>query len=77
MDTGEPVTHPPAFRFRRGTSADLPFCAGMLPPGAKIEGTIRSRLVEIWDWLIEHEAVTFGVIEDLERPFPSNIEPLA
>jgi len=73
MGTGEPITHPPAFRFRRGTSADLSSCVQMLLPEARLED-LAGRLVQIWRGLVDSETATFTVVEDVTGSHPRNIE---
>lgn len=63
-----------AFRFRKGTRADLAHCLPLLPAGFFADSEVRQRLPAIWEALIACEAHTFAVIDDLERPYPECIE---
>jgi DNA-binding CsgD family transcriptional regulator len=63
-----------AFRFRIGTSSDLPHCAKLLPAGFRASSKIRRRLVQLWEGLFAAEASTFTIVEDLEQTHPANIE---
>jgi DNA-binding CsgD family transcriptional regulator len=68
------TNRPPAFRFRLGTVADLSHCIALMPPGFRAEGRVQAKLVELWHRLLATDARTFAIVEDLERPYPDNIE---
>jgi len=63
-----------AFRFRVATPADLPHCVELVPAGFRASTTIRDRLVHLWERLLAAEAMTFAIIEDLQRGHPASIE---
>ena len=63
-----------AFRFRIGSSADLPYCVPLLPPGFRADDTIRKKLVSVWTRLLASEAKTFCIVEDLKQDYPRGIE---
>lgn len=57
-----------AFRFRLGTTADLPRCAALLHPGLRMPPAIRARIPELWYLLLKEGSLRVAVIEDLEQP---------
>ena len=62
-----------AFRFRRGSRADLPRCRELLPAGFKPPAEVQRRLIDLWDQLITTDASTFSVVEDIELTHPSSL----
>ena len=62
-----------AFRFRRGSRADLPRCLELLPAGFKPPAEVQRRLIDLWDQLITTDASTFSVVEDIELTHPSSL----
>lgn len=68
------ATMPAAFRFRKGTPADLAHCLELLPAGFQPSRQVRRRLPGVWNELVAREAHTFAIIEDFERPYPERIE---
>lgn len=63
-----------AFHFRIGVRADLSHCAELLPQGQGLSPPVRQRLVEAWERVLDSGLAIFAVVEDLERPYPGNIE---
>jgi DNA-binding CsgD family transcriptional regulator len=63
-----------ALRFRLASRADLPYCVKLLPAGFRASSRVRRHLVDLWGRLLALEARSFTVVEDLERPYPANME---
>jgi len=68
------MTGPAAFRFRMGTHRDVPHCLAFLPRAFRADASMRARLPELWGRVLDGDAKTFAIVEDLERPYPDGIE---
>lgn len=63
-----------AFRFRLATPADLARCVELLPTGFRVSSALRKQLPKVWAQVLASDGRTFSIIEDMERPYPANIE---
>lgn len=74
MTTAARSAHPGAFRFRRARRADLARCAELLPTSFRASAEILGQILPLWCRLLASDGHTFTIIEDVELPYPANIE---